>query len=163
MSVVDRSSRSDGPSGTRGSDRHHSHSDERGHRDHHRGSSRRHSPRRHESGERTRPSSSSGRSSSRSKHGVDSTALPGSTRASGKATDVRPSSSHHHHHQRSTFSSRATVDHRSLPEQHHHRQHENKAKDQTAELPTCTHFEYFVLKNGNMKFVHLIKVFVHIN
>ena len=159
VSVVDRSSWSDGPSGTRGSDRHRSHSDECGHRDHHRGSSRRHespwarhSPRRHESGERTRPSSSSGRSSSRSKHGVDSMAHPGSTRPSGKATDVRPSSTHHHHHhhpratvdqrslpssshatvdQRSLpSSSHATVDHRSLPEQHHHRRHENEAKDQ---------------------------------
>ena len=66
MSVVDRSSWSDGPSGTRGSDRHRSYSDERGHRDHCRGSERRHesprarhSPRRCESEERTPPSSSS--------------------------------------------------------------------------------------------------------
>ena len=92
---------SDGPSWTRGSDRHRSHSDERGCRDHHRGSDRchepraRHSPRLQESGERIRPSSSSGRSSS-SKHGVGSTDLSGSTRASGKATDVRPSSTHRH-------------------------------------------------------------------
>ena len=145
VSAVDRSSLSDGPSGIRGSDRHRSHSDERGHRDHHRGSSRRHksprarhSLRRHESGGRTRPSSSSGRSSSKFKHGVDSTALPGSTRASGKVTDVRPSSSHHHHHQRATVNHRslpslshATVNHRSLPEQHHHRQHEKEAIDQS--------------------------------
>ena len=58
--MVDRSSRSDGPSGTRGSDRHRSHNDECGHRDHRRGSERhhkspraRHSPRCRESGERT--------------------------------------------------------------------------------------------------------------
>ena len=30
------------------------------------------------------------------------------------------------------------------------------------ELPTCTHFVYFVHKNGNMKFVHRIEAFVHI-
>ena len=143
VSVVDRSSRSDGPSGTKGSDRHSSHSDELGHRNHHRGSSRHHesprachSPRRHESGERTRPSSSAGRSSSRSKHGVDSMAHPGSTRAVVKATDSRPSSSHHHHHPRATVDhrslpspSRATVNHWSLPEQHHHRRHEKDSTD----------------------------------
>ena len=33
----------------------------------------------------------------------------------------------------------------------------------TAELPTCTHFVYFVHKNSNMKFVHRIQAFVHIN
>ena len=33
----------------------------------------------------------------------------------------------------------------------------------TSELPTCTHFVYFVHKNGNMKFVHRIQAFVHIN
>ena len=31
-----------------------------------------------------------------------------------------------------------------------------------AELPTCTHFVYFVHKNGNMEFVHSIQAFVHI-
>ena len=55
--------------------------------------------------EQTRPLSSLGRSGSKSKH-VDSTDHPGSTHASGKATDVRPSSFHHHQ-------LRATVDHRS--------------------------------------------------
>ena len=44
VSVVDRSSRSNGPSGTRGSDLHRSHTDERGRRDRHRGSERRHDP-----------------------------------------------------------------------------------------------------------------------
>ena len=39
-------------------------------------------------------------SSSKSKHGLDSTDHPGSTRALGKATDVRPSSTLHHHHPR---------------------------------------------------------------
>ena len=34
--------------------------------------------------------------------------------------------------------------------------------DVIAELPTCTHFVYFVHKNGNMKFVHHIEAFVHI-
>ena len=138
VSVADRPSRSDSPFGTRGSDRHRSHSDERGHRDHHRGSSRhhespraksarhKHSPRRHESREQTRPSSSSGRSRSRSRHGVDSTDHPGSTRATSKATDSRPS----HHHQ-----SRGTVDHRSLPSQHHSSCHEKDSMDH----PGSTH------------------------
>ena len=44
VSVVDRSLRSNGPSGTRGSDHHCSHGDERGRRDRHRGSERRHYP-----------------------------------------------------------------------------------------------------------------------
>ena len=105
VSVVDRSSRSDGPSGTRGSDRHRSHSDERGRRDRHRGSERRHeprachSPRLQESGEWTRPLSSSGRSVEPTPC-LEELDLPGSTRASGKTTDVRPSSTHHHHHPR---------------------------------------------------------------
>ena len=143
--MVDRSLRSDAPSGTKGSDRHRSHSDERGHRDNRRGSERRqesprarHSPRPHESGERTRPSSSSGRSGSKSKQ-VDSTDLPESNRASGKATDVQPSTTHHHHHHprasvdhRSLPSSSwASVDRRSLPEQHHHGRCESADKDQS--------------------------------
>ena len=44
-------------------------------------------------------------STSKSKHGVDSTDHPGSTRVLGKATGALLSSSHHHHHPR------ATVDH----------------------------------------------------
>ena len=88
VSVVGRSSRSDGPSGTKGSDRRRSHSGERGHRDRSHGSERRHelprahhSPRRRETGERTRPSSSSGRSNSARQ--VDSTGLPESNHALG--------------------------------------------------------------------------------
>ena len=65
VSVVDRSSWSNGPSGTRGGDPHCRHSDDRSHKDHHQGSSRRHespraesarrhSPRRHERGKPTR-------------------------------------------------------------------------------------------------------------
>ena len=142
VSVVDRSSRSDGPSGTRGSDHHRSHSDEGGHKDHHCGSFRRHEsprahhlPRHHESEEQTWPWSSSGRSSSKSKHGVDSMDHAGSTHALGKATDVRLSSSHHHHlratvdHRFLPSPSRATVNHRSLPEQHNHRWHEKDSMD----------------------------------
>ena len=107
VSVVGRSSRSDGghgPPGTKGSECHRSHSGERGRRDRSHGSERhhdsprsRHSPRRRESGERARPMSSSGGSSSRSKQ-ADSADLPGSDRASGRVTDVRPSSTHHQHH-----------------------------------------------------------------
>ena len=85
-------SRSDGPSGTKGSERHRSCSGERGRRDRGHGSERRHdssrfrhSPRHRESGERARPTSSSGGSSSRSKQ-ADSTDVPGSGRASGRAT-----------------------------------------------------------------------------
>ena len=46
---------------------------------------------------------SSGGSSSRSKQ-ADSTGVPGSGRALGRATDVRPSTSTHHHHGRSGLS-----------------------------------------------------------
>ena len=136
VSVVDRPSWFDGPSRTRGSDCHLSHSDERGHRDHHQGSSRRHespraesarrhSPRCHESGEQTRPSSSSGRSRSRSRHGADSMDHPGSAHASSRATDSR---AYHHH-------SRAAVDHRSLPTQHRSRRHDKDSTDH----PGSTH------------------------
>ena len=62
------------------------------------------SARRRESGEWTRPSSSS-----RSKHGVDSAAHPCSARVADKAMDSQHYSSHHQHQPR------ATVDHRSLP------------------------------------------------
>ena len=117
--VVVRPSRSDGPSGARGSDHHRRHSGDRNrHQDHHRGLSRRHgspraesarwhSPRPHESSERARPSSTSGRSSSKSRHSADSTAHPGSARVS----------------------SGATVDQRSLPSQHHSRQHDGDSTD----------------------------------
>ena len=37
----------------------------------------------------------------------------------------------------------------------------SKVKVTVAELPTCTHFVYFVHKNGNMKIVHRIEAFVH--
>ena len=36
------------------------------------------------------------------------------------------------------------------------------SKPSSAELPTCTHFVYFVHKNGNIKLVHHIQTFVHI-
>ena len=117
VSVVGRS-RSDGgpvPSGTKGSERHRSRSGDRGRRSHrserrHDSPRSHHSPRRRQSGERARPTSSSGGSSSRSRQ-ADSTDAPGSGRASVRATEVRPSSSstHHQHHH-----SRASVDHRSL-------------------------------------------------
>ena len=101
--LLGRSS-SDCPSGTKGSERHRSHSGERGRRDRSHGAERRHdspryrhSPRRWESGEQARPTSSSGGSSSRSKQ-ADLTDLLGSGRASGRAMDVRPSSTHHRHH-----------------------------------------------------------------
>ena len=83
----------------------------------------RHSPRRRESGERPRPSSSLGQSGSKSKQ-VDS-------------TDVRPSSTHLDHHPRASVdqslpsSSRASVDRRSLPEQHHHGRRDSVDKDQS--------------------------------
>ena len=82
---------------TKGSEHHGSRSGDKGRRGH--GSDRRHdssrschSPRQRESGERARPTTSSGGSSSRARH-VNPTDAPGSSRASGKATDVRPSSS----------------------------------------------------------------------
>ena len=95
VSAVGRS-RFDGgpvPSGTNGSEHHRSRSGDRGRRGH--GSERRHdsprsrhSPRCRWSGERTRPTSS-GRSNSRARH-ADPTDAPGSGRASGRATEVRP-------------------------------------------------------------------------
>ena len=125
LSVVGRS-RSDGPSGTKGSERHRSRSGDRGRRSHgserHHDSPRsRHSPRR-QSGERTRPTSSSGGSSSRSRQ-ADSRDAQGSGCASGRATEVRPSSSstHHQHHHRSlSSSSESSADRRSRAESHHH-------------------------------------------
>ena len=93
VSVV-RRSRSNGgpmPSGTNGSERHRSRSGERGCRDRghvsercHESSRFHHSTRHRTSGERARPTSSSGGSSSRSKQA--------------DVTDVRPSTSTHQHH-----------------------------------------------------------------
>ena len=144
VTSVDRSSWSDSPCGNRGSDRHRSHSDERGQKGHHRGSSRchessraRHSPRRHESGERTRPSSSSGTARYRSMHGVDSTAHPWSACALDKATDSRPSS-HHRHHRGLQSTTGPCPLHLMLRlttgpfhEQHHHRRHEKDSPGST--------------------------------
>ena len=126
--VVGRS-RSDGgpvPSGTKESESHRSRSGDRGRRGH--GSERHHdSPRsRHSprcrSGERTQPTSLSGGCSSRSRQ-ADSTDAPGSGRASGRATEVRPSSSsthHQHHHRFLSSSSRSSADRKSQSESHHH-------------------------------------------
>ena len=90
----------------------------------------RHHSSRHDSGrregERTRPTSSSGSSSRRQ---ADSIGVPGSSRVSSRATDVRPSGSsshsHHHHHKSSgdrrslsSSSSRASADRKSLPGHH---------------------------------------------
>ena len=145
--VVVRPSRSDGPTRTiyRGSDHHRRHSDDCSHKDHHWGLSRRHgspraesarhhSPRRHESGERTRPLSSSVRSSSKSRHGADLMDHPRSACVSSKAMESQLS---HHHSSRSTVdhrslpsqSSRAMVNHRSLPSQHHSRCHDADSTD----------------------------------
>ena len=115
LSVAKRP-KSDGGSGSKGSERHRSRSGERSWRSH--GSDRHHdSPRPHhsskhdsghrESGERSRPRSSGGSSSRRQAESAD---VPGSSRVSSRATEVRPSgSSTRHHHQRKT-----SVDHRSL-------------------------------------------------
>ena len=89
------------PSGTKGSEHHRSRSGDRSRRSHglerpHVSPRSRHSPRRRRSGQRTRPTSSSGGSSSRARH-ADSTDAPGSGGASGRATEVRPSSSATHH------------------------------------------------------------------
>ena len=124
------------PSGTKGSERHRSHSGEWGRRDRSHGPERRHdsprsrhSPMRRESGERTRPTSLSGGSSSRSKQ-AGSADLSGSGHASGRATDVRPSSTHHQHQHRSRFSSsRASVDRGS--ESRHHGRRESVDKDKS--------------------------------
>ena len=109
VSVVGRS-RSDGgpmPSRTNGSECHRSSSGERGRRDRghrsercHQSSRFHHSTRHRESGEWARPTSSSGESSSRSKQ-ADSTDVPGYGGASGRVTDVRPSTSTHHQHHHS--------------------------------------------------------------
>ena len=101
VSVVGRS-RSDGgpmPSRTNGSERHRSPSGKRGPRDRGHGSETYHSTRHQESGEWALPTSSSGGSSSRSKQ-ADSTDVPGYGGASGRVTDVQPSTSTHlqHHH-----------------------------------------------------------------
>ena len=82
-----------------------------------------------QSGEWARPTSSSGGSSSTSRQ-ADSTDASGYGRASGRATDVRPSSSsthHQHHHSRTSVdhrslfsSSQSSVDRRSLSKSHHH-------------------------------------------
>ena len=126
VSVVERS-RSDGgpmPSGTNGSERHRSRSGERGRRDRGHGSERchessrfHHSTRHRESGERARPTSSSGGSSSRSMQ-ADSMDVPGYGGASGRVTDVRPSTSthHQHHHSPCPLHLRASVGHTSEAE-----------------------------------------------
>ena len=117
VSVVGRS-RSDGspvPSGTKGSEHHRSRSGDRNRWSHgserrHNSPRSRHSPRQCRSGERARPTSSSGGSSSRARH-ADSVDAPGSSHASGTAMEVQPSSSstrHQRHH------SRSSGDHRSL-------------------------------------------------
>ena len=127
ISVVGRS-RSDGgpvPLRTNGSERHRSHSGDRGRRGHgserrHDSSRSRHSPRRWRSGKRTRPTSSWG-SSSRTRH-ADLTDAPGSGRASGRPTEVRPSSSatcHQRHH------SRSSADCRSRSRSQHHDRRES--------------------------------------
>ena len=130
--------RSDGVSGTKGSERHRSHSGERNRRSHvsdrRQDSPRSHHSSRHdsgrwESGERAQPTSSGGSSSRRQ---ADSTGGPGSSRVSSRAMDVRPSgsSSHSHHHHRkssgdrrslSSSSSRASADRKSPPG--HHQDH----------------------------------------
>ena len=128
VSVVGRS-RSDGgpvPSGTKESERYRSRNGDQGRQGHgserHHDSPRsRHSPRRR-SGERTRPTSLSGGCSFRSRQ-ADSTDAPGSGRASGRATEVRPSSSsthHQHHHRFLSSSSRSSADRKSRSESHHH-------------------------------------------
>ena len=128
VSVVGRS-RSDGgpvPSGTNGSEHHRSRSGDRGRGGH--GSERRHdsprsshSSRRRKSGERTQPTSSGG-SSSRARHtDHDLTDAPGSGRASGRATEVRPSSSATHHRHRS----RSSPDRRSRSGSRHHDRRES--------------------------------------
>ena len=95
------------PSRTNGSEHHRSRSGERGRRDQGHGSERchessrfHHATRHRESGERARPTSSSGGSSSRSKQ-ADSMDVPGYDGASGRVTDVRPSTSTHHQHHHS--------------------------------------------------------------
>ena len=117
VSVVGRS-RSDGspvPSGTKGSEHHRSRSGDRSRWSH--GSERRHdsprsrhSHRRRRNGEWVRPTSSSGGSSSRARH-ADSTDALGSGRASGRATEVRPS---RFFHSSSASSLKVIGDRRSL-------------------------------------------------
>ena len=126
VSVVVRPSRSDDPSRARGFDHHRRQNDDRRHQDHHGGSSRchgsprtksarLHSLRRHEISERARPLSTSGSSSSKSRHNADSKAPLGLAMVD--------------HRSLHSQSSRATLDHRSLPSQHHSRQHDVDSTD----------------------------------
>ena len=125
-------SRSDGPSGTKGSECHRSRSGERGRRDRGHGSERRHdSPRHRESGERARATSSSGGSSSRSKQAYSSD-VPGSGRASGRAINVWPSTSTHHQH--------------SLSDHHHHGRRESVDKEKSGSS-YMSRFDYSCLQS----------------
>ena len=126
VSVVERP-RSDGVSGTKGSEHHRersrrSHGSDRHHDSPRSNHSSRHDSGRRESGEWSRHRSSGGSSSRRQ---ADSTDVLGLSRVSLRAMDVRPSGSsthsHHHHHKTSvdrrslSSSSRASVDRRSPP------------------------------------------------
>ena len=126
VSVVG-SSRSDGgpvPSGTNSSEHHGSRNDDRDRRGHgsdtrHNSPRSSHSSRCRRSGEWSRPTSSGG-SSSRARH-TDLTDAPGSGRASGRTTEVWPSSSatHQRHH------SRSSPDRRSRSGSRHHDRRDN--------------------------------------
>ena len=113
------------PSGTNGSEHHRSRSGDQGRRGHgsdrHHDSPRsRHSPRHRRSGEQTRPTSLGG-SSSRVRH-ADPKDAPGSGHASGRATEVRPSSSATHHQ---SHHSRPTADSRSRSRSQHYDRRES--------------------------------------